>query len=219
MAPAIRVRPGIKYLWNVSYAQDKQTGSLILAAQLPVGNKRLWGHVANRSTNTIVNNGDIIYAHPIFGTTGLAAVFLLAGCADPSAVELDFQTGKINITSETTFGKYIEEPGDPFEIDSVAIDKHILSVYVSYGGGCEKHEFTLIGSDQIAMSYPPQMFTTLIHNANGDTCEAYLKEQLQLDLSAIAELMGDDFGTLIIHVNKAPQQVMYDGSVSTSNDG
>lgn len=153
---------------------------------------------------------------PLWKTTGIIVAFLAAGCVvgpQTEGLETDLQADKINLAKGETFNQYLADPGDPFDIDSVAIDKSILFAFVSYPGGCEEHSFTLFGSDAIAYSYPPQMFTTLVHDANGDACEAFLHDTLQFDLSPIAQAMGDDFDILIIHVNKAPEDVVYDGSV------
>ncbi len=157
---------------------------------------------------------------PLWKTIGLTVAFLAVGCVtgpQTEGLEPDLQADKINLTKGETFNQYLEDPGDPFDIDRVAIDKSILFAFVTYPGGCEEHKFALIGSDMIAESYPPQMFTTLVHDANGDACEAVIHDTLQFDLSPIAQAMGDDFDTLIIHVNKAPQDAVYDGSVITDN--
>ena len=80
----------------------------------------------------------------------------------------------------------ISEDGisDPFTINSVTIDDQKLKMFieVSYAGGCKKHEFNLVWPDAIIAIYPPQFSIILNHDANGDNCEAYLTELLEIDL-------------------------------------
>ena len=76
------------------------------------------------------------------------------------------------------------EGSDSFVIKSVKIDDTALKMHieVSYGGGCQKHEFSLVWPEVITMIYPPNFGVILNHNANGDTCEAWLTETLTIDL-------------------------------------
>lgn len=75
---------------------------------------------------------------------------------------------------------------DLFAINDVQVTEDELRINVSYGGGCEEHEFNLInvinpsdgGGQQIDVLY-------LSHNANNDLCEAAITEQLCFDISEI----------------------------------
>ncbi len=153
---------------------------------------------------------------------GIILVLTTTGCMDETGAPdlgpdlTDIVADKVNIVEDGTYKAIVNSDQDSFDIDSVAIDGAILSVFVAYGGGCTNHDFVLFGTDVLALSYPPQMFTTLTHDAHGDTCERYVQDTLTFDLSPIAELMGEEFDTIIIHVNKAPQDAVYDGSVVTN---
>ena len=76
------------------------------------------------------------------------------------------------------------EGSDHFVIRSVKIDDSnlIMLVEVSYAGGCEEHQFSLIWPEAITMVYPPNFSVILMHDANGDMCEAWLTETLVIDL-------------------------------------
>lgn len=76
------------------------------------------------------------------------------------------------------------EGSDPFVINSVSVNDNELKMFieVSYSGGCEKHQFNLIWPEVIPTAYPPKVSVILNHNANGDTCEAWLTNTLVIDL-------------------------------------
>lgn len=68
------------------------------------------------------------------------------------------------------------------KITSVALDQNIMSIGVAYSGGCEEHEFSLIGSRLISKSLPPQRGIMLFHNSNGDNCRELKEETIQFDI-------------------------------------
>ena len=77
---------------------------------------------------------------------------------------------------------------DAFALDSAAIQGNILTLTVSYSGGCAEHEFALYMSPSVFMeSNPVQANLYLWHNANGDLCEAYLNKKISFDISKIAD--------------------------------
>lgn len=72
---------------------------------------------------------------------------------------------------------------DPFSLNEVALEGRELTVNVSYGGGCAEHQFTLVWPDAILTIHPAQFDIYLVHDANGDMCEAYPSEILVFNLS------------------------------------
>lgn len=92
----------------------------------------------------------------------------------PAGIDVSKHTG----AAEPSFG-------DPYEIATMgenvtapALNDGILTLWVSYSGGCAEHGFQLGISeeaDKIAL-----WFT---HDANSDFCEAYLTSQIALDLT------------------------------------
>jgi len=71
-------------------------------------------------------------------------------------------------------------------INSVSIEKNIMSISVSYSGGCEKHEFELVGSKLIQKSLPPKRGIMLYHKNNGDSCRELVEEILKFDITNLA---------------------------------
>lgn len=68
-------------------------------------------------------------------------------------------------------------PKHGYSLNSINLVGNILTLNVSYSGGCEEHVFELVLGTQTDLY--------LSHNANGDRCEAYLTENLKFDLSPI----------------------------------
>ena len=83
-----------------------------------------------------------------------------------------------------------------------------LTVTVSYSGGCEAHQFTLVASNVFMESYPVQLGASLAHDANGDRCEAWLTEDWDFDLTPIKRMYQDayrqDVGTIVLRLEHAP---------------
>ena len=81
-------------------------------------------------------------------------------------------------------------------------------INVSYSGGCEKHEMTLVASESFLESFPVQLPVSLAHNANGDACEAWLTEDYNFDLTPIKTMYQDAYrqeaGTIILRLKDAP---------------
>jgi hypothetical protein len=77
----------------------------------------------------------------------------------------------------------IETPSDLIQITGVTISGNIMSIDVNYSGGCEEHNFQLIGSVNISKSLPPIRSVKLVHNANGDACRKLEERTLVFDIS------------------------------------
>jgi len=76
------------------------------------------------------------------------------------------------------------EGSDPFVINSVSIDDDALKMFieVSYSGGCEKHQFNLVWPETTTKIDSLNFTLILNHNANGDSCEAWLTKTLDINL-------------------------------------
>ncbi len=115
---------------------------------------------------------------------------------------------------EPSVGKvFIGDAGDRFGTDVFAlntttIDGDILKVSLSYSGGCETHQFTLVASDSFLESFPVQLSIYIAHNANGDTCEAYPTEDYHFDLTPIKTMYQEAYqqeaGTINLRLKDAP---------------
>lgn len=76
---------------------------------------------------------------------------------------------------------------DPITIDTIEIRRNIMYIDVTYSGGCEKHDFQVIGSNVTAKSMPAIRSVQLIHKANGDSCRALKKVKLEVYIEDLAE--------------------------------
>ena len=97
---------------------------------------------------------------------------------------------------------------DAYIINAATIEADTLHINVSYSGGCETHQFTLVAEPRFLESFPVQMRVSLAHNANGDTCEASLTEDYSFDLTPLKEIYQKgyrtDHGTIILRLKDAP---------------
>jgi len=93
---------------------------------------------------------------------------------------------------------------DDFSFNTVTLEQDILSLDVSYSGGCTSHDFLLIGSGDFMESYPVQTTIVLSHEDNDDNCESLITKTLVFDLTPLKELYIDLYsessGTIITHL-------------------
>jgi len=73
----------------------------------------------------------------------------------------------------------------PYSLTNAVIHDDILSVTVSYSGGCKDHEFYLYGPLTLQTSDPSNVTAYLIHESNADACEALVTETRQFDLTPL----------------------------------
>ena len=97
---------------------------------------------------------------------------------------------------------------DEYVINAATIEDDTLRVNVSYSGGCETHEFTLVAEPMFLESFPVQLPVSIAHNANGDTCEASITEDHVFDLTPIKEAYQKsyrtDHDTIVLRLKDAP---------------
>ncbi len=108
---------------------------------------------------------------------------------------------------------FIGDAGDKFGTDeytlnTAVIEGDTLQLNVSYSGGCETHQFTLVTAGIFLESFPVQLNVSVVHNANGDSCEAWLTEDFHFDLTPIKTLYQKAYrqeaGTIILRLKDAP---------------
>ena len=88
----------------------------------------------------------------------------------------------------------------PYDFNSATIEGDTLTLSVSYGGGCETHEFALLAEPAFMESFPVQLGISIVHNANLDFCERWVEEAYHFDLTPIKkkyqEAYKQDAGTI-----------------------
>lgn len=95
--------------------------------------------------------------------------------------------------------------GDPFDYGAattgtdaprIRIEGDTLIVPIGHAGGCAEHSYVVCWPTQgFSKSLPPQADLEIWHDANGDSCEAYLSVEVRQDLTELAEAHADQFGT------------------------
>ena len=118
-------------------------------------------------------------------------ILIVSGCmtdptennvADVSTLSMVQDQEKHNSTSES-INENKSAVSDSYQLNTAWFDGWDLNISVSYGGGCKSHQFELIWPEVITMIYPPSFNVFLLHNANGDACEAYITDTLVFDTS------------------------------------
>jgi hypothetical protein len=74
---------------------------------------------------------------------------------------------------------------DPFKVSHLDIKDSILTMVVSYSGGCKDHEFEMWAGKNYMKSMPPQLNLFLKHEANDDLCKAMKFDTLRFDVSPV----------------------------------
>ncbi len=99
---------------------------------------------------------------------------------------------------------------DYLKVNSVSLDKNLLSFSLSYSGGCSEHLINVFAYTSFAKSIPPQINLQISHNANNDLCEAYITRKMQFDLSVIKNFL---IGYNNVYLNIfSPDGKLVDGS-------
>ena len=121
----------------------------------------------------------------------------------------EVNTGRVVITdADGNWGT------DDYVLRDTGITDDTLRLTVSYSGGCEPHEFTLVTSGTFLESSPVRLPISVAHNANDDPCEAYPTEDYYFDLTGIKALYQEAYqqaaGSIILLLENAPnRQLVY----------
>lgn len=122
------------------------------------------------------------------------ALLVLSACSSRKQMnnseekpKADVQTDTQNNDAHPEMMAFIDmeafrESSDPIQINGASISGDILSIDVRYSGGCEEHEFELIGSGMFMKSLPPKMAISLKHNANSDGCRKLIETSLKFNV-------------------------------------
>jgi hypothetical protein len=86
---------------------------------------------------------------------------------------------------QAEIGQILEKP-EPIKINSVTIERNFMIFDVTYSGGCENHDFKLVGSKIVTKSLPPVRPIQLQHFSYGDQCKALKTEKLKFSISILA---------------------------------
>ena len=153
---------------------------------------------------------DVITANP--DTVGTDSTDVITANPDTSGKGMD--PGQSGILAFAGTEDAAEEWGaDRFQLTAATITGDTLAVTVSYSGGCENHQFTLVASASFLESDPVQLEVALAHNANGDLCRAWLTEDYLFSLVPIKERFQSqyqDSGRIVLQLEDAPDELLYE---------
>ncbi len=76
---------------------------------------------------------------------------------------------------------------DEVNINDAELNGNCLNINFSHGGGCGEHDFELRLLPVFCPTPPMPPVLQLVHNANGDLCQAYLTKDRGYDISALQE--------------------------------
>ena len=85
---------------------------------------------------------------------------------------------------------------DAFDLNSASLSSNKLTLNVSRGGGCTEHEYILYMNPVFMESNPVQAGLYLYHNGYNDYCDALITENIEFDLTPIADLYRAYYGEL-----------------------
>jgi len=93
------------------------------------------------------------------------------------------------------------QPDDMVSVDisKVEITDDILTIAVSYSGGCEEHEFRLYFNGMYMKSLPPKANFVLYHDNKGDACRSIVEKTLKFDITGVRE-KGKTTGEVMVKV-------------------
>lgn len=80
---------------------------------------------------------------------------------------------------------------DPVSIDTIKISGNQLEIGVTYGGGCNSHEFNLYIDTVLSKTGVPTTRVELVHDAKGDECKAIIIENLIFNLEPFAKIFSN----------------------------
>jgi hypothetical protein len=103
-------------------------------------------------------------------------------------------------------------PSNELRIESIRVDRDILTAEVQYGGGCGNAEFKLLGYSAFMESVPVQSALTISFR-DEDSCEALISRTIQFNLRPLAEkykkVYRTNSGTILLRIDNYQPLVTY----------
>jgi len=113
----------------------------------------------------------------------MASVLMISiGCVNSKRSDKKAMKAILPVVLTNDFSSYARNSSDTQIINTFLSDS-ILTLNISYSGGCEVHSFELIGSKMTQKSLPPIRGVMLIHHANNDDCRELIKQELRFNVN------------------------------------
>lgn len=117
-----------------------------------------------------------------FNLSVLTLFIFIVSCGSSKDTSQDESTAQKAILVD----EFSSNESASFTIEGIRLVKNELTITVNYSGGCEKHEFNLVGRKSIGKSLPPQRSIRLTHKNNDDSCRELVTESLIFNISVFA---------------------------------
>ena len=89
-----------------------------------------------------------------------------------------------------------EWPSDALDLGEVEASGGVLSVEVSYGGGCGQHRIDAVGWGGWMESFPVQINVAITHDDGDDPCDAVVTEERRFDLAPLRAAYEASYGPI-----------------------
>lgn len=136
----------------------------------------------------------------------LCLVLFHYGCNSAKKGQLPAKQGiaeQPEVIIDNTFMPGTDKP--TYNIASALVTGNILSLNVSYAGGCAEHSFELVSNGLYAKSLPPQTTVYLRHQSD-DTCDKTIEKTVSYDIS---KLKYPGQNTLLIKIITFKEKIAY----------
>ena len=103
-------------------------------------------------------------------------------------------------------------PKDAYQLTTAELEGEMIALTLGYGVGCRTHRFHACWDGRFAESFPPQTWIAFHHDADGDTCEAFITKTVYVDVSPLLRAYKTSYGSsgpLVMHVRDTSATVTY----------
>lgn len=94
--------------------------------------------------------------------------------------------------------KLSDQTNDPYRLFAIIPSGETLKIIVEYAGGCSSHNFATFWDGNTSSE---EAIIYLLHNGNGDLCEAYLRDTVEVNIAKIITSDAYGAGRTIVFIN------------------
>ncbi|MCB9189795.1 MAG: hypothetical protein H6599_11020 [Flavobacteriales bacterium] len=137
---------------------------------------------------------------------------LLSCHSRKTAKNADTETENTLLPKEIVVDANFQQPKDnsSFEITAASIENDILTITVTYSGGCKDHEFNAYFNEIYMKSQPPKAGIFIHHIGNDDLCKKLVTEELKFNLKPMRYPGKDSGYKVMIGMNNYKGYIEYD---------
>ena len=144
-------------------------------------------------------------------------LIILQGCGnddlDPGDIVQD--SNLVFLKNENLYDQLIDDSmGTDYRLVDLDVLDDEIRISVQYAGGCRKHDFQLVWNGKNKVGDTDIAELALLHNGNGDNCEALVTETISFDIESISDFKNtiEENRTLrLINASNDERMVIYEG--------